>query len=128
MRWARWEPPSGCPIGGKRARRAAHAALARRRGHRMTAKMKRRDIITLLSGAAAVWPLAARAQQATGGFFRSNAPERGAPAGREGRALSNYAAPFLDETGELTLLEPCLPDELGASRGTTSLNRNTHAA
>jgi len=26
IRWARWERPSGCPIGGKRARRAAHAA------------------------------------------------------------------------------------------------------
>ena len=65
--------------------------------------------------------MATRAQQATVGFFRRNARERGVHAGDEGPALSNYAAAFLDETGELNLLEPCLPDELGASRGTTSL-------
>ena len=28
----------------------------------------------------------------------------------EGSALSNYAAAFLEETGELNLLEPCIPD------------------
>jgi putative ABC transport system substrate-binding protein len=65
----------------------------------MTAKMKRREFISLLGGAAVAWPLAARAQQPaklpTIGFLGTAAPSAWAP----------WTAAFVQRLHELGWIE-----------------------
>src|SRR2546430_2925029 len=75
---------------GARPHSAADAARSRRRGDRV----RRREFITLLGGAAAAWPLAARAQRAklpTIGFLGPNTRS----------AASEWVAPFVQRLREL---------------------------
>src|SRR5262245_58388351 len=127
-----------------RPRRAADTARARRRGDRM----RRREFITLLGGAAAAWPLAARAQQneqirhigVLGGLaeddpemrarlaaFRQELEKRGWLEGRNVRIDTRFApGGGMDQTGalakELLATQPAVVVAM-ATPATTAVQR-----
>src|SRR5262249_27509787 len=83
---------------GIRPQLSARAACHCRRGDRMTAKMKRREFISLLGGVTA-WPFAARAQQPT------KLPTIGFLGTTTLSALGEWVAAFVQRLRELGWIE-----------------------